>query len=87
MSEWKDLLEVGIRRQVKRAKILQKESLTDCENELKFQFTGDWPWMVGLGYTSPSQPELQFKCGATLISDAWVITAAHCVMYTGNWKL
>lgn len=42
---------------------------------------GNWPWMVGLAYrirgakTAPAN----MKCGATLISSQWVITAAHCV--------
>ncbi|XP_035669866.1 chymotrypsinogen 2-like [Branchiostoma floridae] len=34
---------------------------------------GAWPWMVSLQH-----PELGHGCGGTLISEDWVVTAAHC---------
>ena len=38
---------------------------------------GEIPWQVGLTTKPGSNPVLVF-CGGTLISDRWVMTAAHC---------
>ena len=38
--------------------------------------SGAWPWQVRL---SIATPQGTFLCGGSLVSDQWVLTAAHCV--------
>ena len=40
---------------------------------------GDRPWQVGLLTASIPDPLYAHFCSGTLITDQWVVTAAHCV--------
>jgi len=38
-----------------------------------------WPWIAALGYTDPNSGDVTYLCGATLVTDRHVVTAAHCI--------
>ncbi|XP_055678842.1 serine protease gd-like [Lutzomyia longipalpis] len=46
---------------------------------------GQWPWLVSV--YSYSKSKLGFRCGATLISNKLVVTAAHCFFDVYNRKI
>ena len=37
---------------------------------------GDWPWQVGIATKGSNRSSIY--CGGTLISNQWVVSAAHC---------
>ncbi|XP_063706892.1 serine protease 42-like [Culicoides brevitarsis] len=44
--------------------------------------SGDWPFHASIFHTSIRT--FQYKCGGTIISDTFILTAAHCVLEHGN---
>ncbi|XP_059426085.1 elastase-1-like [Carassius carassius] len=44
-----------------------------------------WPWQISLQYTNGGSYYLHF--GGSLIRPGWVMTAAHCVDSSRNWRV
>jgi len=39
---------------------------------------GSWPWQVGITIFAG----VSIFCGGSIISNQWILTAAHCVVHT-----
>ncbi|XP_077534503.1 clotting factor C-like [Haemaphysalis longicornis] len=48
---------------------------------------GQWPWQVALFIRFEGEQAWRVKCGGTLLSESWVVTAAHCVTKRRGRKL
>uniref|UniRef100_T1KRU4 Peptidase S1 domain-containing protein n=1 Tax=Tetranychus urticae TaxID=32264 RepID=T1KRU4_TETUR len=48
---------------------------------------GEFPWQVSIRRQSPIRGDFVHICGGSIISDQWVLTAAHCVkgVYESNF--
>ncbi|XP_010142877.1 PREDICTED: transmembrane protease serine 11E-like, partial [Buceros rhinoceros silvestris] len=65
-------------RQNKSVKSMTKSSSLRIVGGLSSAETGDWPWQASLQYNNIH------RCGATLISNKWLVSAAHCFRDMGH---
>jgi len=71
-SQVKDYSECGVRSKFRRPRMVG--GLPSVH--------GMWPWQAGLYRLEQRTGKEIFICGGALIDRRWIITAAHCFMYT-----